>query len=178
MSALLWTAPGKSQHVDQMTDDSGDKESSKALAIRLGSELDKAGRHKPVMHMILPDGSEHPFRDRCLLIEGDNGDKPPSNIRTLLIDEDGNLFCNEDGAVVICDVPPTQLEYVPDQDQMMTRQSVAELAGVEKKTIYRAMRDGELTKHYVGGRYPRYQRVAKCPRADSDQTASYPAAMK
>ena len=39
---------------------------------------------------------------------------------------------------------------------MITAAKAAEMAGIDRTTLYRATKRGEIEKKYVGGQWPRY----------------------
>ena len=119
--------------------------------VKLRREQGPDGKWKPVVYVLMPDGESQVFRDRCVIIKGDNGGRPASNIRAILIDDDGNIYHDDAGEPVVLDVPPMQLEMQPDPDRMITQGAAADLAGVDRTTIWRAINKGDLTKHTPGG---------------------------
>lgn len=109
------------------------------------------GKWKPVVYVLMPDGESEIFRDRCIIVKGSSRGRPPSGIRAVLIDDDGNFYHDEAGELIVLDVPPIPMELSPRPDRMITQGEAAYLAAVDRTTIWRETIKGNLTKYYPGG---------------------------
>ena len=133
---------------------------------KLGRELGDDGQWKPVVYVLMPDGSQHAFRDRSLVLSAaseQDQEKATHNqtVHALLINGDGHvLFDASTGEPAIVDLPPLHIQF--DDQRMMSQKEVAEMASVDRTTVYKAMRRGDLKEYKVGGKHSRYsQREVK-----------------
>lgn len=144
-----------------------EEENGTEVQLQLG--IDKVGdKSGPILHVLMPDGTDHPFRDRCFLMRGFKGgdsdlaklpspDDPEQAILMQLVNGKGEPWFDEDGDPIYLPVTPFHLTRRDETTRMITQAEVAKRAGVEKTTVYRATKNGELTKRYVGGRHPRFK---------------------
>ena len=106
----------------------------------------------PVVHILTSGGTSDTFKDKCLVVPEEMDED--HGIYAVLVDGKGRIIENADtGQAAIVPVPPMTLRY--DDQAMITQATAATLAGVDRTTIYRAVRKGELETHMVAGRHPR-----------------------
>jgi len=136
------------------------------LRVRLGRERASGdGEWKPVVHVMMPDGKEHPFRSKmCMLIPGDdsgddvedNKDDQANHIFALLVNGYGEVIYDADtGEPALLTVPAAVLRHDDDR-RMLTTTQVAKMAAVDRSTVYRAARAGHLDRHMLQGKHARY----------------------
>lgn len=109
--------------------------------LKIDREL-KAGKHSPVLHVLMPDGRTEEFRDRGIVLpEGDD------RVFALLINDKAEPFRTPDGQLAIIAVPVVGLHMNPDPSELLEGwKAVARYIGVSVPTAKRRVKDGRLPK--------------------------------
>ncbi len=142
-------------------DDVTDKLAKAGAMLKISEEIVRAdGKGTPHVHVLGFDEQAEAFRDLTMVtyMKGQDPDFDPKKVYALLFTGDGKPLNDDDGLPVMASLPVTTVhvtDYMLDPDKAISQTKAAELAGVSRQTIWRAMQKGDLEVTMAGGDLPR-----------------------
>lgn len=131
--------------------------SGKAI-VQLNTERDrKTGQYYPIIYILHPDGQSTTFRRKAIAVQDARNGPECEEVYGVLVNRDGEQFCDADGNPVVINVPVVLLGAAEDPDAPLTWKEVAERAGVSLSSVKRAVQGGALpVPHKAGKRAVRF----------------------